>query len=458
MALQDYKTIVDDHFPQYMSLSFSDEEPKLVGEDIKHLIYEKMTWSIHDADADDTIERGLRYGENPGQEAALYRPVNGHLLFGGVEIVRSGDLVGSMDNESLIQVGKHPGKTNLTDIDHGLAIIKYFHETPAAVILKHNNPCGAALADDLHTAFTRAWEGDPIAPFGGTLVVNRAVDRDTAQAIAAQYFEVICAPEYEDGVVEILSSRKNLRIVRIKNIDRLPKLVGRRFLELKSLSDGCVIPQWSYVPIIGKDKVVIHSWKDIAEHGVIPKDVPERAMEGGRLARTGRTASIQRAPTEAELKDMWFGWIVEAGVSSNSVLITKNLATVSVGAGGQDRVSMAKLAVSKAYESERALLAQKRFGILYDALALEVKRGNRPKSVLEEIDEQVRAERAGLVGATAVSEAFFPYRDGADALLEAGVKSIIQPGDSLRGDFEVVEACNEHGATMIFTGQRCFRH
>ena len=158
------------------------------------------------------------------------------------------------------------------------------------------------------------------------------------------------------------------------------------------------------------------------------------------------------------MKDMWFGWMVETGVSSNSVLIAKNLATVAIGAGGQDRVSMAKQAVTKAYECQRALLAQRRFGMLYDALALEVKRGNRPASVLEEIDEQVRAERAGLVGSTGVSEAFFPYRDGADALLEAGIKSIIQPGDSLRGDFEVVEACNEHGATMVFTGQRCFRH
>ena len=458
MALADYKTILDDHFPPYMSLIFSDEEPILEHTAKGQLIYQKVTWSIPDAESGDRVERGLRYGENPGQEAALYRPINGHLLLGDVEIIHAGSLIGSVDTEALIQAGKQPGKTNLTDIDNGLSIIKYFHETPTAVILKHNNPCGVALADDLHAAFTRAWEADPIAPFGGTLVVNRRMDRDTAQAIAAQYLEVVCAPEYEEGTVDILSSRKNLRIVRIKNIDRLQELVGRRFLELKCLSDGCVIPQWSYVPTIGKEKIVIQSWKDIAEHGIIPKDVPERAMQGGRLVRTGRTASIQRRPTEAEYRDMWFGWMVETGVTSNSVLIVKNLATVSIGAGGQDRVSMAKLAVNKAYESNRAVLAQKRFGMLYDALALEVKRGKQPASVLEEIDEQVRAEQAGLTGATAVSEAFFPYRDGADALLDAGARAIIQPGDSLRGDFEVVEACNEHGASMVFTGQRCFRH
>ncbi|HPO10784.1 MAG TPA: IMP cyclohydrolase, partial [bacterium] len=94
----------------------------------------------------------------------------------------------------------------------------------------------------------------------------------------------------------------------------------------------------------------------------------------------------------------------------------------------------------------------------YDALALKIKQGNGPECILQEIDEQVRAERAGLEGATGVSDAFFPYRDGAEALPDAGIQSIIQPGDSLQGDFQVVEACNEHGATMVFTGQRCFRH
>jgi len=458
MALKDYQTILDDHFPKYMKLAFSEERPPLEGDGSGQLIYEKMTWKIFDSDAGETVDRGLRYGENPGQEAALYRPVNGHILLGGLEMIRTGNLIGSMDSESLIQSGKHPSKTNLTDMDNGLSIIKYFHKTPAAVILKHNNPCGAALAGDLVTAFTRAWEADPIAPFGGTLVVNRAMDRDTAQAVAARYFEVVCAPDYEPGTVDILSNRKNLRIIRIKNIDKVHELIGHRFLEFKSLCDGCVIPQWSYIPTIGKEKTLIRSWEDIRTHGLVPRDVPERVMKDGKLVRTGRTASIRRPPTEAEWRDMWFGWIIETGVTSNSVLIVKDLATVSIGAGGQDRVSMAKLAVAKAYESRRALLAHKRFGMLYDALALKIKQGNGPECILQEIDEQVRAERAGLEGATGVSDAFFPYRDGADALLDAGIRSIIQPGDSLQGDFQVVEACNEHGATMVFTGQRCFRH
>ncbi len=458
VALADYKTILQDHFPKYLSLRFDDDEPSLQGAGQGELVFQKVTWTILDPETGEQVERGLRYGENPGQEAALYRPINGYLVLGGVEIIRSGDLVGSIDRDSLLQAGKHPGKTNLTDIDNGLSIIKYFHDTPAAVILKHNNPCGAALAADLYSAFIRAWEADPIAPYGGTLVVNRPIDRPTAEAISARYLEVVCAPEYEEGTVDILSARKNLRIVRIKNIERLAELIGCRFLEIKSLCDGCLIPQWSYVPTIGPNRILIRSWRDIAEHGLIPKDVPERRMQGGRLVRTGRTASIQRTPTEAEYKDMWFGWMVETGVTSNSVLIVKDQATVSIAAGGQDRVSMAKLAVRKAYESRRALLALKRFGKLYDALALDVKRGDRPASVLQEIDEQVQAEGAGLNGATGVSEAFFPYRDGADAVLEAGVRAIIQPGDSLQGDFEVVQACNEYGATMVFTGQRCFRH
>ncbi len=458
MALADYKTVMGDHFPRYMNLSFTDEEPSVDASLTGQIVYEKVTWSIPDEKSGEDIERGLRYGENPGQEAALYRPINGHLVLGDVEIIRSGNLVGSIDEEAMIQVGKHPGKTNLTDIDNGLAIVKYFHEFPAAVILKHNNPCGAALGEDLSTAFTKAWEADPIAPFGGTLVVNRAMDCDTARKVAAQYFEVVCAPEYEEGSIDILSSRKNLRIFRIKNIDRLVDSIGQRFLEMKSLCDGCMIPQWSYVPTIGKEKTVIRSMQDIIDKGVVPKDVPERVMEKGRVVRTGTTASIEREPTENEYLDMWFGWMVETGVTSNSVLIAKNTATVSIGAGGQDRVSMAKLAVGKAYESRRALIAFKRFGMLYDALALEVRQGNRPPSVIGEINEELKSEGVGIDGAVGVSDAFFPYRDGADALLDEGVRAIIQPGDSLLGDFQVVEACNTCGATMIFTGQRCFRH
>lgn len=460
MALADYRRVMGDHFPRYMFLGFCQEIGDFAvagATEAQHLLYEKVTWTIPDEKTCEPTELGLRYGENPGQEAALFRPINGNLVLAGIEFIGSGDLVGSMDSRALVQSGKHPGKTNLTDVDNGLNILKYFADFPAATILKHNNPSGAALGQDVFEAYTKAWEADPIAPMGGALVVNRPIDKPTAEAVAERYYEIVCAPEFEPGTVEILAARRNLRIIRLKNIEKLGEHLGERFLDLKSLCDGCIIPQWSFVPTIGAEKRVIRSWTDIKELAPVPRDVPERDDSSGRLVRTGRSASVKRAPTDQEYKDMWFGWMVEAGVISNSVLTARNLATVSIAAGGQDRVSIAKLAVSKAYESRRALFALQRHGMLYDALALEVKRGNKPARALEEIDADVRRINGGLAGAVAVSDAFFPYRDGADALLDQGITAVIQPGDALR-DYDVIEAVNERGATMVFTGQRSFRH
>ncbi len=459
MALADYRRVMGDHFPKFMFLGFCESADDLAiagATEAQHLLYEKVTWSIPDAQGNpETL--GLRYGENPGQEAALYRPINGNLTLAGIEFISSGDLVGSVDTDALIQSGKHPGKTNLTDIDNGLNILKYFPDNPAATILKHNNPSGAALGKTIFEAYTKAFEADPIAPMGGALVVNRPLDKQTAEAVSERYYEIVCAPDFEPGVVEILASRKNLRIIRVRNIDKLASHLGERFLDLKSLCDGCILPQWSFVPTIGPDKKVIRSWKDIKDLAVVPTDVPERDDSTGRLVRTGKIASINRKPTDDEYRDMWFGWMVEAGVISNSVLTAKNLATVSIAAGGQDRVSIAKLAVSKAFESRRALFALQRHGMLYDALALEVKQGKKCACLLDEINRDVDAINGGLKGAVAVSDAFFPYRDGADALLDQGITAVIQPGDALR-DYDVVLACNERNATMVFTGQRSFRH
>lgn len=460
MALADYRRVMGDHFPRYMFLGFCQDADDLAiagATEAQHLLYEKVAWSIVDPATGKPEVLGLRYGENPGQEAALYRPINGNLTLAGIEFVSSGDLVGSIDSEAMIQSGKHPGKTNLTDIDNGLNILKYFPDHPAAAILKHNNPSGAALGNTLFEAYTRAWEADPIAPMGGALVVNRPLDKQTAEAVSERYYEIVCAPDFEPGVVDILSARKNLRIIRIRNIAKLSEHLGERFIDLKSLCDGCIIPQWSFIPTIGPDKKVIRSWTDIKELAVVPADVPERDDSTGRLVRTGKSASIGRKPTDDEYRDLWFGWMVEAGVISNSVLTVNNLATVSIAAGGQDRVSISKLAVAKAYESRRALFAIQRHGMLYDALALEVRERRKPQALLDEIDRDVAAINGGLKGAAAVSDAFFPYRDGADALLDQGITAIIQPGDALR-DYDVILACNERKATMVFTGQRSFRH
>ncbi|NTU60119.1 MAG: IMP cyclohydrolase, partial [Deltaproteobacteria bacterium] len=164
---QMYRTLMEDHFPPDMTISFGDQT----------LVYRKRTWKLPD-ESGELIEKGLRYGENPGQEAAVYELVSGNLTLGGCTFLEPGQgLVSALAEENMLQAGKHPGKTNLTDVDNGLNILKYLSARPTAAILKHNNPCGAAQASDLATAYARANRADRIAAFGGALVVNRPLDR-----------------------------------------------------------------------------------------------------------------------------------------------------------------------------------------------------------------------------------------------------------------------------------------
>jgi len=460
MSIKQYSTVIDDHFPKYFFAGFTDnpgDVDVLKATEAQVRLYEKVTWALPNKDGE-MEEKGLRYGENPGQEAALYRPINGHLILAGIEFLGVGDgLVGALDSEAMIQFGKHPSKTNLTDIDSGLSILKYFHEFPCAVIIKHNNPCGVALGDTLIDAYAKAWEADPIAPFGGVLIVNRPVDKETAEAAAEQYYEVICAPDYEEGAVDILAKRKNLRIIKLKDITKLTDYLGRRFIDIKSLSDGSVFQQWSYVPTAGPDQNVIRSFADFTNSVEIPTDLPVRAMESGKLVRTGETVSIARQPSEAEMKDLWFAWMVETGVTSNSVLTAKNQATVSIGVGGQDRVMMAKQCVSKAFESRKALVAIQKHGMQFDALVVQARAGVVNNYVLDAVEKEAMKGNAGLEGAVTASDAFFPFRDGVDALLDQGISAIVQPGGSLR-DADAVTACNDANATMVFTSMRCFKH
>jgi phosphoribosylaminoimidazolecarboxamide formyltransferase / IMP cyclohydrolase len=460
MSIKQYSTVIDDHFPQYFFSGFTDNPDvtdMLRAVNAQVCLYEKVTWSLPGDDGE-MVEKGLRYGENPGQEAALYRPINGHINLAGIEFLGEGSgLVGNMNEDCLIQFGKHPSKTNLTDVDSGLSILKYFHEFPCAIIIKHNNPSGVAIGDNLADAYMKAWKADPIAPFGGVVVVNRPVDKETAEVVAEQYYEVICAPDYEDGAVEILKGRKNLRIIRLKDISRLTDYIGQRYVDLKSLSDGSIFQQWSYIPTAGKDQNVIRSFKDFSDSVELPVDLPERAMIDGRIKKTGKTVSIQRKPTEQELKDMWFAWMVETGVTSNSVLTAKDGATVSIGVGGQDRVMMAKQCVSKAFISRQALLSIQKHGMQFDALVLEALNGVFPHSAVKAIENEAMKGNAGLEGAVCASDAFFPFRDGVDALLDQGITAIVQPGGSLR-DSDAVQACNDVNATMVFTSMRCFKH
>lgn len=408
-----YKTIMDDHFTPAMEISFVN------GDSRQTLFYEKVSWII------DGVQKGLRYGENPGQEAALYRLVNGNLALGDAKTIVPGKhLVSDIE---LLQSGKHPGKTNLTDADNSLNILRYFTDKPCAVIVKHNNPCGAARANSLEQAYTKAYMADRIAAFGGCIALNKAVDKATAEGIADQYAEVVVAPEFEDGVIEILGRRKNLRVIRINAMDKLQSFIGERVVDFKSLMDGGIVAQWSFVPkTLKKEDLFIASTE-----------------------YKGTTYKVERVPTDQEYQDMLFGWLVESGITSNSVIYVKDNCTVGIGTGEQDRVGVAEIAVDKAYRKLCDRYCFERYNTSFADMTDEDKRA--------EIEADVAKEKGGLIGSSMISDAFFPFRDGIDVGLRQGVKAVIQPGGSMN-DYQSIEACNENGASMVYTGQRSFKH
>lgn len=408
-----YKTIMDDSFPPKMEVSFVAENQR------QTLFYEKVSWTI------DNVQKGLRYGENPGQEAALYKLTNGNLVLGETETIQPGQYLAS--DIELLQSGKHPGKTNLTDADNALNILRYFTDQPTAVIVKHNNPCGVARAESLNEAYNKANMADRVAAFGGCIALNRAVDTTTAEAISKQYSEVVVAPDFEEGAMDIFAKKKNLRVIRITNIDRLNAFIGKRCVEFKSLIDGGIITQWSFVP-------KAHSKADLVLASSQYK---------------GTTYTIDREPTQKEYDDMLFGWLVEAGITSNSVIYVKDQVTVGIGTGEQDRVGVAEIARDKAYRKLADRYCFEDLGLPYNEL--------KDTDQKAEIDSRVFEEKGGLIGAAMVSDAFFPFRDGVDVGIKEGISSIIQPGGS-GNDYQSIEACNEADITMVYTGQRSFKH
>ncbi len=408
-----YRTIMDDQFPPKMEISFVDDNNR------QTLFYEKVTWTI------DNVQKGLRYGENPGQEAALYRMVNGNLVLGETQSIQPGQYLAS--DIELLQSGKHPGKTNLTDADNSLNILRYFVDKPGAVIVKHNNPCGVALGDSLVDAYLKANMADRVAAFGGCIALNRSVDKATAEAIVEQYAEVVVAPEFEPGVMDVFGTKKNLRVIKIGNIERLQSFVGQRCVEFKSLIDGGIIAQWSFVPT-------------------------SRSKTDLKLAECeykGQLYKIKREPSDREYEDLLFGWLVESGITSNSVIYVKDRVTVGIGTGEQDRVGVAEIARDKAYRKLADRYCFEKLGIPYNDL--------KDADQKTELDQRVAEEKGGLIGSAMVSDAFFPFRDGVDVGIQEGISAVIQPGGSAN-DYQSIEACNEAEVTMVYTGQRSFKH
>lgn len=312
-------------------------------------------------------QQDLRYGENPHQDAAFYRLD---------EFASAHSLVNA---EQLN--GKELSYNNILDTDACWTLVREFDE-PAVVILKHQNPCGSAVAATVAEAYDKAFACDPKSAFGGIIAANVTVSQEMVEHINEnkQFIEVVIAPDYEQGALDLLQQKKNVRVLRTGGID------APAAMEFRSV-DGGMLAQ-------SIDRVN----EDPAEFSV-PTD---------------------RKPTDEEMHELLFAWKVCKGVKSNAILVSKNHAGIGMGPGQPNRVDSALLACQRAHE------ACDRMG--------------------------VPAE--GLVCA---SDAFFPFRDNVDTLASYGVTAIIQPGGSIRDD-ESIQACNEHGIAMVFTGHRHFRH
>jgi len=304
-----------------------------------------------------SLERAqtLRYGENPHQAGARYRVLGAR----------------SWWDDAVQHGGKDLSYLNLYDTEAAWRLVHRF-DRPAVVIVKHANPCGVAVGDTIAEAYAAAHACDPVSAFGGIVAANRPVDGTMAAALAPVFTEVVVAPSFEEAALDVLAERKNLRV-----------------LEARAPSAGLL-------------------------------DV--RSIDGGLLVQHVDPVSVERStwrvvtraqPTPAQWDDVVFAWQVCAAVSSNAIVLARDLSAVGIGAGQQNRLDSARIAATRA------------------------------------------AGRAA--GGVCASDAFFPFRDGLDVAAEAGVAVVVQPGGSVRDD-EVIAAADEHGLAMVLTGERHFRH
>ena len=337
-----------------------------------------------------TRAHALRYGENPHQSAALYT---------------QGQAQGIAGAEQLH--GKAMSYNNYTDADAAVRAAYDQGEATTVVVVKHANPCGIAVDEDVAKAHAKAHACDPVSAYGGVIATNATVTAAMAAQVKPIFTEVIVAPEYEAEALEILSAKKNLRILR------LPKPV-RGGYEFKQVTGGLLVQERDNVDAAGDDPA---HWQLVA----------------------GPSADAET------LADLRFAWNAVRSVRSNAVLLAHAGATVGVGMGQVNRVDSCKLAIERANT-----LGARATG---DAAA------NQANSAGGADASQILATSAPqrAVGSVAASDAFFPFADGLQLLIDAGVKAVVQPGGSIR-DAEVIEAAQAAGVTMYFTGTRHFAH
>ncbi len=295
----------------------------------------------------------LRYGENPQQEAFLYREDGATPWWDEAELVQ----------------GKEMSFNNYADAEAAWRLAADLGEG-AVVVVKHTNPAGAARGEVLADVFERAWEGDSQAAFGGVIAVNGTLDQATAALLAERFTEVVIARDLDPAAAETLRTKTGLRVL-------VAPLPSGDDLDIRRIEGGALVQS--------RDAVDREGWEVVSE----------------------------RQPTEEEMDALWFAWVVAAHTKSNAIVLAVDRQVVGVGAGDQSRVGAAVRAVARAGERAR--------------------------------------------GSVAASDAFFPFRDGLDTLLTAGVTAVAEPGGS-RNDQEVIDAANERDAALIFTGKRHFKH
>lgn len=353
------------------------------------------------ADAFERVD-SLRYGENPHQNAAVYREIADE------EDLDENELLPGIANARQLH-GKAMSYNNYTDGDAALRAA-YDHERPCVAIIKHANPCGIAVADDVAEAHRKAHACDPVSAFGGVIAVNRPVTVELAKQIVPIFTEVVLAPGYDEGALEVLSAKKNLRVLEVA-----PLAVGAR--EFKQISGGLLVQDRDDVDAAGDDPA---NWTLVA----------------------GEAADA------ATLADLEFAWRTVRAVRSNAILLVKDEASVGVGMGQVNRVDSCKLAVERA----NTLGGRSTGDAAKDAgTDIQSAGGARAEDILGAETEQ------RSIGAVAASDAFFPFADGLQVLIDAGVKAVVQPGGSVR-DEESIEAAKAAGITMYMTGTRHFAH
>jgi len=321
-------------------------------------------------------ERSLRYGENPHQRAAYYAELGAptHLLAGVRQLH-----------------GKELSFNNLLDLNSARELAEEFSE-PACAIVKHNNPCGAALGESGQHAYERAFACDPQSAFGGVIAVNRPIDGPFAEALEQQFIEVLLAPGFDPDALAILQAKKSIRLLT------LPAAVDPDGDDATAgLPSGPQKPPLEAKPVIG---------------GLLIQD--RDAVSETREEMQTLTAA---APTEEQWEDMLFAWRICRHVRSNAIVIATGRATIGIGAGQMSRVDAVRIAVEKAREAQPQLLH----------------------------------------GAVLASDAYFPFPDGPELAMTAGVSAIIQPAGSVRDEL-VIAAAEKSGIAMVATGVRHFRH